>query len=220
VGQGGFHVGAEIVGVVSDVRYRAIESAPIPDVYVPLAQSYQSRMRLFVQTHADPAAAAPAIANVVRGLDPNIPLSEVKTLEQRVSDAMWRTRVGGWVLALFAALALLLTAIGVFGVMSQAVAQRTTEIGIRMALGARAGDVLKLVLGRAAVLTLAGLILGTGAALVLTRLLGALLYGVQPGDPLTLAIVAGLLGAVTLIAGYLPARRAAHVDAIVALRSQ
>jgi putative ABC transport system permease protein len=220
VGQGGFHVGAEVIGVVSDVRYRAIETAAIADVYVPLAQSYQSRMRLFVRTRLDPAALAPAVAAEIRALDPNLALSEVKTMDERVGDAMWRTRVGAWVLALFAALALLLTAIGVFGVMAQAVAQRTPEIGIRMALGARASDVLALVLGRAAILTVAGIVIGTASALALTRFLGALLYAVEPGDPLTFITVAVLLGVIALVAGYLPARRATRVDAMEALRAE
>ena len=220
VGQGGFHVGAEVIGIVSDVRYRAIETAAMPDVYVPLAQSYQSRMRLFVRTHLDPAALAPAVAAEIRDLDPNLPLSEMKTMDERVRDAMWRTRIGAWVLALFAALALLLTAIGIFGVMAQAVSQRTPEIGIRMALGAGANDVMALVLGRAAVLTLVGIAIGTACALAVTRFLGALLYGVEPGDPATLASVATLLGLIALAAGYIPARRATRVDAMEALRAE
>jgi putative ABC transport system permease protein len=208
-----------VIGIVSDVRYRAIETASMADVYVPLAQSYQSRMRLFVRTRLNPITVAPAVSAVVRGLDPNLPLSEVKTMDQRVADAMWRTRVAAWVLGLFAAVALLLTAIGIFGVMSQAVAQRTAEIGIRMALGARARDVLVLMLGRAAVLTVAGLAVGTAAAFALTRFLRALLYGVEPADPLTFASVAMLLGVIAIVAGYIPARRATRVDAIEALRS-
>jgi putative ABC transport system permease protein len=220
VGQGGFHVGAEVIGVVSDVHYRTIETAPMADVYVPLAQSYQSRMRLFIRTTLDPAAVAPAVAGEIRSLDSNLPLSEVKTMEERVGDAMWRTRVAAWVLALFALLALLLTAIGIFGVMAQAVAQRTAEIGIRMALGARAGDVLTLVLKRAAILTLAGLAIGTAAALALTRFLGSLLYRVEPGDPATFVCVALLLGAIALLASYIPARRATRVNTMEALRAE
>ena len=220
VGQGGFHVGSEVIGIVSDIRYRAIETAAVPDVYVPLAQSYQARLRLFVRTRLDPAALAPAVAGEIRALDPNLPLSEVKTMEERVGDAMWRTRVGAWVLALFALLALLLTAIGIFGVMAQAVAQRTAEIGIRMALGAGTRDVLALVLGRAAILTVVGIVIGTASALALTRFLGALLYGVAPADPVTFVSVAVLLGMIALVAGYIPARRATRVDAMEALRAE
>ena len=219
-GSAGSGDASEVVGVVSDVRYRAIETAPVPDVYLPLAQSYQSRMRLFVRTGLDPSTLAPAIAREVHALDANLPLSELKTMDDRVADAMWRTRIGAWLLSAFAALALLLTAIGIFGVMSQAVAQRTAEIGIRMALGAQARDVLGLVLRRAAVVTAAGIVIGAGSALLLTRLLAALLYGVEPGDPATFVSVTALLGVIALVAGYIPARRATRVDAIAALRAE
>jgi putative ABC transport system permease protein len=211
---------SEVVGVISDVRYRAIETAPIPEVYLPLAQSYQSRMRLFVRTALDPLTLAPAIAREVRALDANLPLSEVKTMDERVADAMWRTRIGAWLLTAFAGLALLLTAIGIFGVMAQVVAQRTPEIGIRMALGAQARDVLGLVMRRTAIVTAAGLVIGAGAALLLTQLLAALLYGVEPGDPATFVSVAVVLGVIALVAGYIPARRATRVDAIAALRAE
>jgi putative ABC transport system permease protein len=219
-GSAGSGDASEVVGVVSDVRYRAIETAPAPDIYLPLAQSYQSRMRLFVRSALDPSTLAPAIAREVRALDANLPLSELKTMDDRVADAMWRTRIGAWLLSAFAALALLLTAIGIFGVMAQAVAQRTPEIGIRMALGAQPGDVLGLVLRRAAVVTAAGIVIGAGSALLLTRLLAALLYGVEPGDPVTFVSVAALLGVIALVAGYIPARRATRVDAIAALRAE
>jgi putative ABC transport system permease protein len=221
-GQGGFGSGeaAEVIGVVSDVRYRAIETAPTPDVYVPLAQSYQSRMRLFVRTSLEPSGLAPAVAREVRALDPNLPLSEIKTMDERLADAMWRTRLAAWLLSSFAALALLLTAIGIFGVMAQAVQQRTAEIGIRMALGAQARDVLRLVLGRAAVVTFAGIVIGVAAAAALMRLMTALLYDVKPGDPATFVFVSLLLGAIALVASFIPARRATKVDAIAALRAE
>jgi putative ABC transport system permease protein len=220
VGQGGFDDGAEIIGVVANVRYRAIETAATPDVYVPLAQSYQSRMRLFVRSRLDAQTLVSGISGAVRALDPNLPLSEIKTMDARMADAMWRTRVGAWLLSAFAGLALLLTAIGIFGVMSQTVSQRTTEIGVRMALGAQSRDVLSLMLGRAALVTAAGIVLGLASALVLTRLIGALLYGVEATDPLTFISVAIMLGLVALAACYLPARRATRVDAVVALRSE
>ena len=219
-GSAGSGDASEVVGVVGDVRYRAIETAPVPDVYLPLAQSYQSRLRLFVRSALDPASLAPAIAREVRALDANLPLSEVKTMDDRVADAMWRTRIGAWLLSSFAALALLLTAIGVFGVMTQAVAQRTAEIGIRMALGAQPRDVLGLVLRRVAVVTAAGIVIGAAVALLVTRLLAALLYGVKSGDPATLVSVAILLGVVALVAGFIPARRATRVDTIAALRAE
>jgi putative ABC transport system permease protein len=220
VGQGGFHDGAEIVGVVSNVRYRAIESAATPDVYIPVAQSFQSRMRLYVRSRLTVRDLVPIITREVRAIDPNLPLSEIKTMDERVGDAMWRTRVGAWLLSAFAALALLLTAVGIFGVMAQTVMQRTAEIGIRMALGAQRRDVLAMVLKRAALITAVGGVVGVVCALALTRLIATLLYEVQPTDPATLVSVASLLGAVALAACYLPARRATRVDAVVALRAE
>jgi predicted permease len=220
VGQGGFQDGAEVIGIVADVRYRAIETTPTPDVYIPVAQSFQGRMRLFVRSQLDTQTVVSAIRREVRALDPNLPLSEVKTMDERIGDAMWRTRVGAWLLSAFAALALALTAIGIFGVMAQAVTQRTSEIGIRMALGAQRRDVLALVLGSGARVTLVGLAVGVAVALALTRVVAALLYDVQPHDPVTFASVAVLLGLVALGACYIPARRATRVDAVVALRAE
>jgi ABC-type antimicrobial peptide transport system permease subunit len=149
-----------------------------------------------------------------------LPLAEIKTMEARVDDAMWRTRAGAWLLGAFAFLALLLTAIGIFGVVAQSGAQRTAEIGVRMALGARSSDVVRLMLRRAAVVTGTGVAAGLVAALGLTRLLESMLYGVRAHDPLTFAAVAMLLASVACLACYLPARRAARVDAVVALRSE
>jgi putative ABC transport system permease protein len=220
VGQGGFHQGAEVVGVVADVRYRAIESAAGPQVYVPIAQSNQVNMRIFIRSSLDTASLVPSITSAVRSLDANLPVVGVKTVDGYVGDAMWRTRVATWLLSAFAGLALLLTAIGVFGVMAQTVAQRTPEFGIRMALGAQRRDVLGLVLGRGAIVTAAGLAVGLASSLLLTRAIAALLYGVAPNDPSTLGAVALVLGVVSLAACYIPARRATRVDAIVALRNE
>ena len=218
LGAFGFEVGAEVIGVVSDVRYSTIESASVPDAYIPFLQSPQARMRLFVRSRLDQASLIPVIRQEVRQLDSSLPLSEVKTMDERVGDAMWRTRVAAWLFSAFAGLALLLTAVGIFGVMSQTVSQRTSEIGVRMALGAQASDVLGLVLGRAGVLAGIGIAVGIAVALGATRVMTALLYETEPGDPVTLAFVAVLLAAVALVACYLPARRAARVDPIVALR--
>ena len=220
VDQGGFQDGAEVIGVVSSARYRTIESGAMPDVYLPIAQSFQRRMLLFVRSTQPVQSVVGAIAGEVRALDPNLPLAEVKTMETRVDDAMWRTRVGAWLLGAFAGLALLLTAIGIFGVMAETVAQRTTEIGVRMALGAQTRDVLRFMLRRATFVTAVGIAVGVVAALALTRLMGALLYDVQAHDPLTFVTVTALLGLVALSACYLPARRASRTDAVVALRSE
>jgi predicted permease len=220
VWQGGFDDGAQIVGVIANVRYRGIETAALPDVYLPHAQSYRGRMELFVRSGLPPQSLAAAIAREVRALDPSLPLADVKTMTERVGDAMWRTRVGAWLMSAFAVLALLLTAIGIFGVMAQAVARRTAEIGIRMALGAEPRDVLRWILRRGALVTGAGLGLGVVLALGLARVLGALLYGVSADDPLTFVAVTVVLGLVALAACYLPARRATRVDVVEALKTE
>lgn len=218
LGQGAFGDGAEVIGIVANVRYRTIEAAPVPDVYVPVDQSYQSRVRVFIRSQRDASSLATAVRQEIRALDPTLPMAEVKMMDERIGDAMWRTRIAVWLFSGFAALALLLTAVGIFGVMSQTVSQRTPEIGVRMALGAQARDVLKLVLGRAAVLAVSGVAVGLVLALGLTRLMTTLLYGVEATDAWTFGSVATLLAIVSLTAGYLPARRAARVDPLVALR--
>jgi ABC-type antimicrobial peptide transport system permease subunit len=177
-------------------------------------------MELFVRSGLPPQSLAAAIAREVRALDPSLPLADVKTMTERVGDAMWRTRVGAWLMSAFAVLALLLTAIGIFGVMAQAVARRTAEIGIRMALGAEPRDVLRWILRRGALVTGAGLGLGVVLALGLARVLGALLYGVSADDPLTFVAVTVVLGLVALAACYLPARRATRVDVVEALKTE
>jgi len=187
-------------------------------VYVPASQAYSPRTRLFVRSSLSPAALVPAMSGAIRGLDPSLPLTEVRTMDERIGDAMWRTRVASWLLSAFAGLALLLTAIGVFGVMSQTVTQRVHEIGVRMALGAARRDVMRLVLGRTSFVAAAGIAIGIGLALAVTRVMTALLYGVEPTDPSTIAIVSLTLGVVAFVASYLPARRAARVDPLVALR--
>ena len=220
LGQGGFGDGAKVIGVVSNVRYRTIETAPERDVFVPLTQSYRPFMTVFVRSSLDPQNLTTAIRREVRALDPNLPVAEVKTMEERLGDAMWRTTVAAWLFSAFAALAVVLTAIGIVGVMSQTVSQRTQEIGVRMALGAESRDVLALMLRRAALLSGAGIAIGVAGALVLTHLMTALLYEVEPGDPSTLAVVALVLGFVALVSCYVPARRAARVDPVVALRTE
>ncbi len=220
LGQGGFEDGAEVIGVVSDVRYSAIETAAVPDAYLPILQSPPSRVRLFVQGTGRPEALVPAVRKEVAALDPNLPLSEIRTVAQRIADAMWRTRLAAWLLSAFAGLALLLTAIGVFGVMAQLVAQETPHIGIRMALGAQRRQVLSIVLGRVAVVTIAGIGVGLALALAMTRVVGALLYGVEATDPATFALVSAVIAVVAIGASAIPARRATRVDPLVALRSE
>ena len=170
--------------------------------------------------NGDPAALIPAVRAAVRTLDPDLPLAQVASMEAVVKDRMFQPRVYGTMFALFAAIALLLAMIGLYGVMSYLVAQRTSELGIRMALGATARDVTRLVLGGAVRLLVVGLGLGIPAALGLAQLLRGVLYGVSATDPLTMLGIPLFLSLVALLASAIPARRAARVDPAIALRRE
>jgi putative ABC transport system permease protein len=208
----------EIVGVVRDVHYRGLEDGPSSLVYIPHRQDAWGSLTMVVRTAGDPAAITNAVQQAFRTVDKETPISNLQTLQKVWADSTVRQRFGAWMLGLFAGLALCLAGIGIYGVMSYSVTQRTHEIGIRIALGARRGDVLKLVLRRGAILTLLGLTLGLSAAFGLTRLMSGLLYGVSAADPATFALIALLLMVVALLACWIPARRATRVDPIIALR--
>jgi putative ABC transport system permease protein len=156
----------------------------------------------------------------VRALDPDLPLVDIKTMDDRFGDATWRTRMSAWLLGVFATLALVLAAVGTYGVMSQGVEQRTREIGVRMALGADRADILRLIVGRAFAIALAGVALGVALTVPSMQVLTALLYQVSPGDPSVLAGLAALLLLVAVCAGYIPARRATRVDPLTTLRAE
>ncbi|MGE0130004.1 MAG: ABC transporter permease [Blastocatellales bacterium] len=208
----------EIVGVVRDVHYRGLDDDPSSLVYVPYRQDAWRGMTMVVRTAGDPASMANAVRQAFRSVDKETPISNVQTLQKVWRDSTARQRFGVWLLSVFAALALCLAGIGIYGVMSYSVTQRTQEIGVRMALGARGRDVLKMVLRRGLALTLPGIALGLLAAFALTRLMKSLLFGVSATDPLTFAMIALLLAAVALLACWIPARRAAKVDPMIALR--
>ena len=220
IGQGGFYDGAEVVGIVRDVRYVHVETAPGPDVYIPILQSPQRSALLFVRGRTPSTSIVPLIAREVRLLDPDLPLIGVKTMEQRAEDATWRTRALAWLLSLFGTLALLLAAIGVFAVMSQAAAERTHEIGLRMALGATPRDITRMMVSGAARLSIAGIAAGFALSAATTTILGAFLFEVEPDDPATFWTGAALVLAVALLACYLPARRAARVDPLATMRAE
>jgi predicted permease len=208
----------EVIGVVKTGRYRDLREAPLSYMYLPLSQSYRSRVTLFVRTASDAALLAPALRAEVQELDKALALFDVKTLDEHLGRALAQERTNAWLIGGFAVLALALAAVGLYGVMSYTVTQRTRDIGIRMALGARPRDVLTLVLGQGMLVTLTGLVIGLGGALALTRVVERLLYNVSVTDPATFAAIVLLLSGVSMLACYLPARRAAKVDPMIALR--
>ena len=210
----------EIVGVVGDIKHDGLDLPSEPAVYVPYLQTPDSGMTLVVRATGDPLGLVGAVRAQVYGVDRNQPVSRVRTMEELVAESVGPRRLSMSLLSGFASLALFLAAVGIYGVMSTSVAQRTHEIGVRMALGARRSDVMRLVVGQGAKLTLAGLGLGLAAALPLTRLLSVLLFGVSATDPLTFCGVSFLLTAVALLACYLPARRASRVDPMAAIRCE
>ena len=208
----------QIVGVVQDGKYFNIAEDPRPFVWTPLLQDYSNSATLVVRTDRDPASMLGAIRKEVQTLDPTLPVFEAKTFEEHMRFALFPSRVAASVLGIFGVIALLLAAMGIYGITSYAVAQRTHEIGIRMALGAQVGDVLKLMLSHGLKLTVMGVCFGLVGAYVVTGAITSLLYGVSATDPLTFVFVSLLLIAVALLACYVPARRATKVDPLVALR--
>ena len=208
----------EIIGVVGNVRYDSLIDEAPPAVYFPHPELAYPFMTFVLRTEGDPAAIAPAVQREIRALDPNQPVSDVRTMEQVMSEAVSRSRFNTLLLALFAGLATLLSAVGIFGVMNYTVAQRTREIGLRLAIGAQPRQVLLLVLKQGLLLTVIGLGLGLAAAVALTRLLSGLLFGVAAVDATTFTTISLLLVAVSLLACYLPARRAMRIDPMLALR--
>jgi predicted permease len=209
----------QIVGVVGDAKYNGMADDVQPAIYQPIQQAPIWGFALILKTNvADPLSLTTAVRNEVSKLDPGLPVTKVSTMEQRVATAMAPPRFRTTLIALFAVVALVLACVGIYGVISYSVTQRTHEIGIRIALGAQRRNVLQLILGQGALLAVIGVMLGLGSAFALTRLMAGLLFGVTPTDPLTFICVPLGLMAVALLASYLPARRATKVDPLVALR--
>jgi putative ABC transport system permease protein len=175
-------------------------------------------MKIVVRTNQDPGAVAAAIRNQVMALDPEQPIFEVRSMQSLLDESVAQPRFNTLLLTLFASLALVLAAIGIYGVMSYSVTQRTHEIGVRMALGAQQNDVLRMIVINAMWLAVIGVVAGLVGSLIATRLLSGLLFEVNPTDPVTFLVITAILGLIALIAGFIPARRATRVDPIVALR--
>jgi len=209
-----------IVGVVPSVKNRKLDEDTKPYVYFPASQWASRNMSLVVRSQNDPGALIPAIRQQLARLDPELPFFDVRTIDQSIARTLTTKRITNLLLAGFATTALLLALIGIYGVMSLNVVSRTSEFGIRVALGAQAGDVLKLVIGQGMKLAGAGALFGLGGALALTRLLKTLLFGVSATDPLTFVVIALLLTLVALLACWIPARRATRVDPLIALRRE
>lgn len=208
----------EIVGIVHDVKLAGLDAPSEPAYYLPASQAPLEDMTILVRTNTDPLSIVGAVRQAVWRIDPNQPIAHVSTLERIVDDSIAQRRLNMLLMGLFGGLALLLSAVGIYGLLSYAVTQRTQELGIRMALGARAADVLRLVLRQGMTLALIGEVIGLASAFALTRLIRGLLFGVTPNDALTFVVVGGVLAVVALLACYLPARRATRVDPLIALR--
>ena len=208
----------EIIGVVSDIRNRNLSSELRPGYYMPAAQMPFNQMTLVVRTTNDPHSVITAVQNEVHAMDNELPIFNVKTMDDYISATVAGPRFNATLLVIFAGVALILTIVGLYGVMSYSVAQRTNEIGIRMALGAQTGDVLRLIVSQGFKLVLIGLGIGLAGAFALMRVISSLLFGVTTKDPLTFAAVAVLLTLVALLACYIPARRATRLDPLHALR--
>ena len=208
----------EIIGVARTASYRNLREQPLPFIYIPLGQEYQSGMTLMVRTAGDPTALVGPLRNEMRALNKDVSVFSVQTMAQRIGAQLAADRMIAVLLSIFGGGALLLAAIGIYGVIGYSVAQRTHEIGIRIALGAEQRDILKLIVGQGMVLIAIGAGIGLGLAFLATRVLKSLLFGVSATDPLTFTVVVILLVAVALLACYVPARRATKVDPLEALR--
>jgi putative ABC transport system permease protein len=209
---------AEIVGVVRHIRHHRLEAEVREQVYYPHARLSFSGLTLAIRTTSDPLSMVGAVREAVRSLDKDQPVYRIRTMDSLVAGALAPARFTLMLLGIFAGVAAVLAMVGIYGVMSNAVTERTHEIGVRMALGADAGDVLKLVVGRGLMLTLAGVGVGLAGAFAATRVMTSLLYGVSATDAATFAAIPVILTGVALAASFIPARRAMKVDPMVALR--
>jgi putative ABC transport system permease protein len=219
ISKGGFGTWREIVGVVGGVKHYGLDSKTTMQIYEPFLQIPQSMMSFAVRVTGDTETIAAAIRNQVTAMDKDQPIANIRTMEKIVAASVSRQRFSALLFTLFAGVALILAAVGIYGVMSYYVTQRTREIGIRMALGAQTKDVLRLIVMHGAKLVLIGLSVGLSAALTMTRLMKRLLFDVEPNDPLTFSVITIMLTIVALLASWIPARRATKVDPITTIRS-
>lgn len=209
-----------VVGIVADIRHRALDDKAWPELFLPFEQSPSPWITVLVRGAGDPSALAAPMRRVAQAIDPGQPLFDVELLERRVSESLAARRERATVLGAFAALALLIAVVGIYGVISCSVARRTHEIGLRMALGAGRNDVLRMVVRSGLRMAAFGMAIGLAGALLVTRVLRTFLYGIEATDPTTFCLACAILGAAAFLASYLPARRAASVDPMTALRRE
>jgi ABC-type antimicrobial peptide transport system permease subunit len=207
-----------IVGVVGNIRQESITDEAVPEMYLPFSQMPMNGMTVMVRTSSDPLALVGSVRNEVLAINKNQPIYDVKTLAQRVNEVSAVSRSLMVLFSAFALLALVLGGVGIYGIISYSVTQRTHEIGVRMALGARAANVLSLIMRNGLVLVLAGIVIGVAGAFALTRFLTTLLFGVTPTDTVTFVLVSLVFFVIAMVASLIPALRATRVDPLVALR--
>jgi putative ABC transport system permease protein len=210
----------QVVGVAHDAKYGTLGEEPTPYMYLPLIQTPSPALTLFFRSSGDPRSVLASVRERTQALDRNLPLTNVWPIGEVISQALWAAKFAAGLLSIFAALAMILAAIGVYGVVAYSVGQRVREIGIRMALGAKRQDILAMIVRQSSVSLVIGLVIGFIAAFALARMITTLLYEVRPGSPLPFALLPALLALVGLIATYIPARRATKVNPIVALRQE
>jgi predicted permease len=208
----------EVVGVVRNTKEKGLTEDPRPAIYLPLLQSYASQLTLHVRTAMEAQTLLAAVRREVRSLDATLPLYNLRTLAEQKDGSLYTERLAAVLLTLFGLLALLLAVVGIYGVLSYGVTERTREMGIRLAQGAQPRDLLKLVAGQGMLLTLIGLVIGVAASFALTRLIERLLFGVSATDPLVFGVIPLLLASVALLACWIPARRATRMNPLAALR--
>lgn len=214
------NVWRRVIGVVSDTKWHAAETGKGFEVYYSHRQYPIPALHFLLRTTNDPTSLIPQVRRIIHEVNPDIAINEIQPMDEVVTEALWQRRLWGVLFALFAGVALLLAAVGIYGVMSYLVSQRTREIGIRMALGAEHRDVLRLVMGQGLKLIMTGILIGVGGAFALRQLIAGFLYGITATDPLTLGAVSALLALIGLLACFIPARRAAMADPLVALRAE
>jgi putative ABC transport system permease protein len=209
-----------IVGVVGDIKTDGFDAAGTPHIYLPEPQAPPYNTVVYLRTAADPGVLGEAIRRETQAVDPTIPVFGIQTMDEVVAQSMAARRFALEILGIFAIVAFLLACVGIYGVMAYAINQRTGEIGLRMALGARRGDILRVVLSEAALIVIAGVGAGLLGSLLVTRFLQTLLFDIRPTDPLTFGALTILLAVVALLASFIPARRASRIDPLIALRHE